>query len=81
VEPSRKCVRDGLFSALHSVPTGPRPKNAVSEAHFSWNYTTFLDFAAIAWAGWLGFLHMRKMTHERVHAQDERARGDHYRHS
>jgi hypothetical protein len=43
--------------------------------------TTFLDFAAIAWAGWLVFLHMRKMTHERVHAQDERARGDHYKHS
>jgi uncharacterized membrane protein YraQ (UPF0718 family) len=26
---------DLLFSALHLVPTGPRPKNAVSEAHFS----------------------------------------------
>ena len=48
---------DGLFSLLHLVPTGPRPANAVSTARFSWNYTTFLDIAAIVWAGWLVWLH------------------------
>jgi uncharacterized protein len=52
-------IVDGIFSLLHLVPTGPRPANAVSMARFSWNYTTFLDIAAIAWAGWLVWLHRR----------------------
>jgi uncharacterized membrane protein YraQ (UPF0718 family) len=58
---------DLLFSALHLVPVGPRPKNALSEAHFSWNYTTFLDLAAIGLAGWFVFLHMRQRTRDHEH--------------
>ena len=57
---------DVLFSALHLVPTGPRPRNAVSEAHFSWNYTTFLDLAAIAWGGWLLYLNHRASQQDRA---------------
>src|ERR1700730_617461 len=53
-------VVDALFTALHLVPSGPRPANAVSEAGFSWNYTTFLNFAAIVWSASLGFLYVRK---------------------
>jgi uncharacterized membrane protein YraQ (UPF0718 family) len=60
-------VVDALFTALHLVPTGPRPTNAVAEANFSWNYTTFLDFAAIAWSVWLGFLYVRQPKHAHAH--------------
>lgn len=67
-----------LFPALNLVPTGPRPKNAVAEASFSWNYTAFLDLAAIVWAGWLGFLHVRhtRREHEQ-HAMAEHDTGGH----
>jgi uncharacterized protein len=60
-------VVDAVFTALHLVPTGPRPTNAVAEANFSWNYTTFLDFAAIAWSVWLGFLYVRQPKHAHTH--------------
>jgi hypothetical protein len=60
-------VVDAVFTALHLVPTGPRPTNAVAEANFSWNYTTFLDFSAIAWSVWLGFLYVRQPKHAYAH--------------
>jgi hypothetical protein len=64
-------IVDVLFSVLHLVPTGPRPNNAVSEAHFSWNYTTFLDLAAIAWGGWLLYLsHRASQQHDAAIEQD-----------
>ena len=40
-------VVDGLFSALHLVPTGPRLPSAISHARFEWNYTTWLDIVAL----------------------------------
>jgi uncharacterized membrane protein YraQ (UPF0718 family) len=72
-------IVDVLFTALHLVPTGPRPKNAVSEAHFSWNYTTFLDLAAIIWAGWLGFLHLRQ-ARRMHHVQHQHGAGGQHSH-
>ncbi len=50
---------DLLFTALHLVPTGPRPPSAVSRAGFHWDYTTFLDIAALAVAGFLAWRHFR----------------------
>lgn len=50
---------DGLFSALHLVPTGPRPASAISQAHFAWNYTTWLDLIALGVAGFLAAAHYR----------------------
>ena len=38
---------DWLFNVLRLVPTGPRPPSVVEQAHFSWNYTTWLDLAAV----------------------------------
>ena len=58
---------DGLFSLLHLVPTGPRPASAISHARFAWNYTTWLDIAAIAVAAFLTVVHFRGqrgMAHE-----------------
>ena len=65
---------DGLFSALHLVPTGPRPVSAISHAHFEWNYTTWLDILALAVAGFLAWTHYREqqVMMQQSHAhQDE----------
>jgi len=53
---------DGLFSALHLVPVGPRSTSAISHAHFAWNYTTWLDIVAIAVAAFLALVHFRRQT-------------------
>ena len=50
---------DLLFGALHLIPTGPRPASAVSQAHFAWNYTTWLDLLALATAGFLAVVRFR----------------------
>ena len=50
---------DGLFSALHLVPAGIRPASAISHARFEWNYTSWLDIAALVGAGFLAFTHYR----------------------
>lgn len=60
-------IVDGLFSALGLVPTGPRPPSAISQAHFTWDYTTWLDILALALAGFLAAVHFRSaksMPHE-----------------
>ena len=54
---------DLLFSALHLVPMGPRPPSALSRAMFAWNYTTWLDLAALAVAGLLAALHYKNPIH------------------
>ncbi len=36
---------EGIFAALHAVPA--RRSFTIASAHFSWNYTTFLNFAFI----------------------------------
>ncbi len=41
-------VVDLLFDALGLVPKGPRQASAMQTAHFQWNYTTWLDLAALA---------------------------------
>lgn len=63
-------VVDLLFGALHLIPTGPRPASALSQAHFAWNYTTWLDLVALAVAAFLTAVHFRgkkAMTHEHHH--------------
>lgn len=49
-------IVDLVFAAAHLVPIGPRMPSMFEHATFSWNYTTWLDFAAIAVALWLLFL-------------------------
>ena len=69
---------DGLFSALHLVPTGPRPASAISHAHFEWNYTSWLDIGALAVAGFLAAVRFRRppLAHA-GHAQHEQCGHDH----
>lgn len=50
-------IVDGLFSALHLIPIGPRPASAISHAQFAWNYTSWLDIVALAAALGLAFIH------------------------
>ncbi len=63
---------DGLFAAFHLIPTGPRPASAISHAQFAWNYTTWLDIAALTAAGFLAFVH----SHQKA-AEDHTAHRDH----
>ena len=65
---------DRLFSALHLMPTGPRPASAISHAQFEWNYTSWLDIAALAVAGILTFIHLhrRPPAHENHHEHHPR---------
>jgi uncharacterized membrane protein YraQ (UPF0718 family) len=51
-------IVDLLFSAMGLIP-GVRPASAIAEATFQWNYTTWLDFAAILWCVWLVTLHLK----------------------
>jgi uncharacterized membrane protein YraQ (UPF0718 family) len=48
---------DLLFNALGLVPQGPRPPSAIQDAHFQWNYTTWLNLAALCVVAW--FLRLR----------------------
>ena len=60
---------DLLFGALQLIPNGQRPASALSSAHFAWNYTTWLDMAALGIAGFLAFTHSRgKTTMTRSHS-------------
>ena len=65
---------DGLFSALHLVPTGPRPASAISHARFEWNYTTWLDITAIMVAAFLALVHFRR---RKVIAHQDHMHHDH----
>jgi hypothetical protein len=51
---------DLLFSALGLIPHGPRPPSAMQMAHFGWDYTTWLNIAALPIAGWFFFVHLRR---------------------
>ena len=53
-------VVDGLFNLLGLVPRGPRPPSAIMHADFSWNYTTWLNLAALALSAWFVSLHVRR---------------------
>jgi uncharacterized protein len=52
-------IVDLVFAALNLIPQGERPVSPIEHATFSWNYTTWLDFVAIAIAACLLFLKMR----------------------
>jgi uncharacterized protein len=63
-------IVDLLFTTLRLIPV-VRPAGAIAEASFQWNYTTWLDFIAIAFTGWLAWIHFknRKQTGEQEHAR------------
>ena len=52
-------IVDLLFGALGLIPV-VRPPSAIAEASFQWNYTTWLDFAAILLCGWFVWIHFKK---------------------
>lgn len=52
-------IVDLVFTVLNLIPQGARPASAIEHATFSWNYTTWLDFVAIAIAIWFLILKMR----------------------
>lgn len=53
-------IVDLLFAALGWIPQSQHSHSEMSHATFAWNYTTWLDFAALLLGGWLVFLHFRK---------------------
>jgi uncharacterized protein len=52
-------IVDLAFAALDLIPQGERAVSPIEHATFTWNYTTWLDFAAIAVAAWLWVLKAR----------------------
>ena len=46
-------VVDLLFDAAGLILKGPRPPSAIEHATITWNYTTWLDFVAVAVGLWL----------------------------
>jgi hypothetical protein len=54
-------IVDLLFGAFGLIP-GVRPLSAIAQASFQWNYTTWLDFAAILLSGWFVWIRFRKET-------------------
>src|ERR1043166_7649516 len=53
-------IVDLIFAAAGLIPQGPRPISPIEHATFSWNYTTWLDFVAIAVAVWLLWLYRER---------------------
>jgi uncharacterized membrane protein YraQ (UPF0718 family) len=58
-------IVDLLFAAAGLIPQGARPASAIEHANIVWNYTTWLDLAAIAVASWLLYLSLR--NHRTAH--------------
>jgi uncharacterized protein len=52
-------IVDLLFGALGLIPS-IRPPSAIAQASFQWNYTTWLDFAAIILCGGFVWIHFKK---------------------
>lgn len=50
---------DFIFNLLDLVPKGARPPSPVMSMNFRWNYTSWLDLAALFLAGFLLLLHFR----------------------
>jgi uncharacterized membrane protein YraQ (UPF0718 family) len=48
-------IVDLLFSGFGLIPNA-HPAHAIAHATFEWNYTTWLDLAAIALCGWFGVM-------------------------
>lgn len=72
-------VVDRLFEVFGWLPTGPRPPAAMAHMHFAWNYTTWLDLAAMAGGAVLVGLHLRsgRETPPTKHEQMEPAHAHH----
>jgi uncharacterized protein len=51
-------IVDLLFGALGLIPN-VRPASTIAETLFQWNYTTWLDFAAIILCGWFVWIHFK----------------------
>ncbi len=71
---------DLLFAGIGLMPTSAAGRSAMSEAGFSWNYTTWLNIAAILGGGWLLRLHCRDIggdRHEHDHAPEEHEHAAH----
>ncbi len=56
-------VVDLIFSACGWLPTGPRPPSTLQHMHLQWNYTSWLDLAALPVAAILFWLHHRGSAH------------------
>ena len=54
-------VVDVLFSVLGLVPTGARPANPMMHAGFAWNYTTWLNIAAIVFSAGMLVIYRRRL--------------------
>jgi uncharacterized protein len=59
-------VVDLLFGAFGLIPA-IRPPSALAQASFQWNYTTWLDFAAIILSGWFVWIHFKRKTSKPTH--------------
>jgi uncharacterized protein len=64
-------VVDLVFSAFDLIPSGPRPSSSLEHAQIAWNYTSWLDLAALVFGGWLLFLYFRS-TRRSVHHSSHR---------
>jgi uncharacterized membrane protein YraQ (UPF0718 family) len=53
-------IVDLIFAAAGWIPQGTRPPSAMEHAMVVWNYTTWLDFVAIAVGAWLLFVKLRQ---------------------
>ena len=58
-------IVDLIFTAAGLIPHGAQAFSAIEHATFHWNYTAWLDFAAIAIAAWFLYLALqdRRSTH------------------
>ena len=54
-------IVDLLFGAFGLIPA-IRPPSALAQVSFQWNYTTWLDFAAIILSGWFVWIHFKRKT-------------------
>jgi uncharacterized membrane protein YraQ (UPF0718 family) len=53
-------IVDLIFATAGWIPQGTRPPSAMDHAMIGWNYTTWLDFVALAAGAWLLFLKLRQ---------------------
>lgn len=61
-------VVDLIFAAAGLIPRGPRPESAIEHATFYWNYTTWLNLAAIMVTGWFFVLHFAKARSSKIYS-------------
>lgn len=59
-------IVDLIFTATGLIPHGTQAFSAIEHATFNWNYTTWLDFAALIVAGLLFFLSLPSRTRHRA---------------